>query len=363
MFRPSRVDIDTVNLAANVRRLREWNGANFFCPMIKANAYGHGDVTCARVIAAVGVDALGVALVEEGLALRLAGITAPILVFASFDAAAARAVVEHGLTPVIGRPEHLAAFAGLSTDLHLKINVGMQRLGFDAPELGGVRTVLANNPDLRVRGVCAHLTHGEDAGQSTGPTARQLARFEALAADFPGVRHAHKSSSLAALEGRVARGQIGSRPGVALYGLAHEGHLRGAGLAPVLSWRSELAAVHHLERGDRAGYGERFVATRPTRLGVVPLGYGDGVSRRWEGRAAVLYRGRRVPVVGSVCMDYFYVDLTDADPELAKVGEPVVLIGRQQSEEITAADLAEWTDTISYEIVTAISRRVPRRDL
>ena len=359
-LRPSRVDIDLRALEANVRTLRGWTGRNFFCPMIKANAYGHGDVAAAGAATRAGVDALGVTLVEEGVGLRKAGVTTPLLTFASFDVGAARAAVEYDLTPVIGRPEHLDAFRGMDIDVHLKFNVGMQRLGFDGSEVGALRAWLDREPGVRVRGACAHLTHGEEADQPDGPTARQLAKFLSLSAGFPGVRHAHKSSSLAVLRERVAAGDLGARPGIGVYGIAHEGYDVGPGLKPVLTWASEVVAIHHLAPGDVAGYGGRFVAARPTRLGVVPLGYGDGVPRRAEGRAQVLCGGQRRPVVGSVCMDYFFVDLTD-DAGLAKVGDAVVLIGRQGTEEITAADQAAWTGTIAYEVVTTISRRVPRR--
>ena len=357
MHRHSWVEIDLARLKENTRRLKRWTGDNFFCPMVKANAYGHGDVAVARALAEVGVDAIGVALVEEGIGLREAGLTLPILVFAPFDEAGAAATVAHGLTPVVGRPEHLVPFRGRRADIHVKINTGMQRLGFDAGELPALRSALG---DLRVTGVCTHLTHGEDAALSDGPTARQLARFRELSEGLPGVRHAHKSASLGALGDRAATGGLGARPGIALHGLPYEGDLVGEGLRPTLSWKSRLAAVHHLKQGQTVGYGARWTAPRDTTLGVVPIGYGDGFSRRYGGRAEVLVGGRRVPVVGSVCMDYHYVDLGDA---LAMSGEPVVIIGQQGTAEVSAADLARWADTISYEVVTAISSRVPRRSV
>lgn len=357
MLRHSWVEIDVNNLEHNLRTLKRWTGGNFFCPMVKANAYGHGAILTARAIERVGADAIGVALVEEGIELRRAGVKLPILVFAPFDQGAAAATVAHDLTPVLGRPEHVAAFRGRRVDVHLKFNVGMQRMGFDAPEVAALREQL---PGLTVRGVCSHLTHGEDAAEAGGPTARQMALFHEVTRGFAGVRHAHKSASLAALGERVAAGDVGARPGIGLHGLPHEGRLIGEGLRPTLTWRSELAAVHCLKKGQSVGYGARWTAPRDLTLGVVPIGYGDGFARRLSGRASVLVGGRRVPVVGSVCMDYLFVDLGDG---LALSGEPVVIIGRQGTEQITAAEVADWADTISYEVVTAISARVPRRSV
>jgi alanine racemase len=268
---------------------------------------------------------------------------------------------------VAGRPDDIEALAALNGDpsrplgLHLKFNCGMQRLGFDAGEIGALRERLKKLPFLRVDGVCTHLSHGEDILDPEGISRRQMAAFDDMARDFPGCRHVHKSASLATLRERAATEGIGSRPGIALYGLPHEGRTTAAGVKPVLRWLTELIHVHELRPGDAASYGARWRATRPSRLGVVPIGYGDGYRRAFSPGACMLFRGRRVPVVGSVCMDYTLLDLTDAISDgLPHAGEPIVILGRQGGEEIAAADLAEWAGTIAYEVVTAISTRVER---
>jgi alanine racemase len=368
MIRPTRVQIDLSALRHNLDLLKQWNGLDaFFCPMVKANAYGHGDVTVAKAVVAAGCSALGVALYEEGLTLREAAVRAPILVFAPVDKTAVSAALTHGLIPVAGRMEDLQAIGEVAgrakIPLHLKFNTGMCRLGFDHDELSRVRDFLKAHPALQVTGVCTHLTHGEEAADPDGHTARQLAKFRAMSEGFPGVRHAHKSASLAALAEKGVRKDpdLGARPGISIYGLPQDGHKTAAGLKPVLSWKSTLIRTHDVEKNQSVSYGARWVATRRSCIGFIPAGYGDGYMRALSNRGTMLFRGRRVPVVGSVCMDYTLIDLTDAcGSERPRAGEEIVLIGRQGGEEVTAAELAQAAGTIGYEIATAISRRVAR---
>jgi alanine racemase len=360
MLRRTHLRIDTSALRHNLNLLKKWNGPAFFCPMVKANAYGHGAELVARVTEQNGCSALGVALVEEGVALREAGLRGPILAFAPLSKDAAFAAVKHGITPVIGRFEDIAALEATSSAVkaHLKFNTGMQRLGFDPADLTKLKSDLAAKKWLTIEGLCTHLTHGEDAAAGDGPTARQLAKFFEMTAGLPGVRHAHKSASLAALEGKKPA-DLGARPGIGIYGLPHDGRNMGAGLRPVLTWMTELTGVHTVEKGETASYSGRWTAQRRSRLGVVPMGYGDGYMRALSNKGTMLCRGQRVPVVGSVCMDYILLDLTDMKEEV-KAGEPVVVLGRQGNEEVSAADIAEAAGTISYEVVTNISARVAR---
>lgn len=368
MFRATRVETDTASLKNNLAILKKCNGDRaFFCPMIKANAYGHGDVAVAHVLQSGGISAMGVALVEEGLKLRTAGIHSPILIFAPFDKAAASAMFTHQLTPVVGRFEDLTALASLKgkTELgiHLKFNTGMERLGFDESELEKLRAELKNQTHLRVEGLCTHLTHGDEAHEPDGFTARQLSRLESLTRGFNGLKHAHKSSSLATLaEHSIAKdSMLGSRPGISLYGLAYEGKRVGPGLKPVLRWISALNRVHQVDKGSAVSYGARWIAPRRSVIGVVPVGYGDGYPRSLSNRGHMLFRGLRAPVVGTVCMDYTMLDLTDACRDGSpQAGEEVLILGHQGSEEISASELAEKAGTIAYEIVTGIRARVAR---
>ncbi|MGE0525765.1 MAG: alanine racemase [Bdellovibrionales bacterium] len=370
MFRPTAARVDTNALRSNLELLKSWNGAGFFCPMVKANAYGHGDLIVSRIVEQSGeADALGVALVEEGCRLRERGIRMPILVFGPLTAESAKQVLDFGLTPVMGCMGDLDALLRHPIrhrlKIHLKFNTGMQRLGFDAIDIPPLQSRLkAHAESFEVQGVCTHLSRGEDVREADGPTAKQLLRFQKMTAPFPGIRHVHKSASLCTLREETARTGLGSRPGIALYGLPFEGREMAPGLKPVLTWTTALVAVHDVEKGEGVSYGPAWLAPRRSRIGVVPVGYGDGYSRTFSDRGEMLFRGCRVPVVGRVCMDYTLLDLTEScrDGD-AHTGEPVVIIGRQGHEEISAAELAETAKTISYEVVTAIGHRVAREAL
>lgn len=364
MMRPTRVEIDRSALKHNLEYLKKLNGPQtFFCPMVKANAYGHGDKIVARSVQEVGASALGVALFEEGLALREARIQMPILVFATLDRVAASAALTHQLTPVLGRLEDLSALSEVCgksrLGIHLLFNTGMNRMGFGESELPELRRKLQECPALVVEGVCTHFTHGEEAHQPEGYTQKQVTRFQKMSEGFPGIRHCHKSASLISLakHGLTKDPQVGSRPGIAIYGLGFD----TSALRPVLRWTTHLLRAHFLEKGESVGYSARWVAPRKSVVGVIPVGYGDGYLRALGGKGEMLFRQTRVPVVGTVCMDYIILDLTDAVQEgLPQPGEDVVLIGQQGRENISAAWLAERAGTIDYEIVTAIGQRVPR---
>jgi alanine racemase len=363
MIRQTRIQIDGAAITNNLQLLKSWNGKDaFFCPMVKANAYGHGETLVASLAEKSGMaTALGVALYEEGIELRKAGIRAPVLVFGPVNPAAVKAAKEFQLTPVAGRIEDLRALSSESLALHLKFNTGMNRLGFDEGELPALKDFLKKHASLKVEGVCTHLSHGDDAHEPDGFTARQFARFHAMSEGFPGVRHAHKSASLMALHenSKPIDSKMGGRPGISIYGLP-DGNLLAKGLKPALKWSTELIRFHNVAKGEAVGYGARWIAPRASVIGIVPVGYGDGYLRALSNKGEMLYRGARVPVVGSVCMDYTLIDLTTQSGETPVAGEEIVIIGKQGGAEITAGELAIKAGTIAYEIVTAISRRVPR---
>lgn len=367
MFRATRVWLDLEALRNNLQLLKRWNGADFFCPMVKANAYGHGAGTVARVVQEVGASALGVSLVEEGLALRAGGLEMPILVFAPFDVAAVSAMLTHQLTPVVTRFEDLEAISSLKCKspihVHLKFNTGMCRLGFDEADLARLRAWIGQHPQIHVAGGCTHFTHGDEPERMDGPSQQQLQKLRWMHEGFGGALHAHKSSSLAsyALLGLAKPAGIGARPGISVYGLPHEGALTGPGLRPVLNWATRLTHTHRIRKGETVSYGARWRAERDSIIGVLPVGYGDGLMRTLSGKLHMLFRGQRVPAVGSVCMDYTMVDLTEAIQEGApQLGEEVVLIGRQGSREIGVLELAQAAGTIPYEVVAGIRSRVAR---
>lgn len=364
MGRPTRVEIDLDNLKHNLHTLKGLNGDAFFCPMVKANGYGHGMIRVAFAAAEAGCDAVGVALVEEAIELRQQGFRHPVLTFAPLHRSDVPAILEYNITPVITRFDDLVrldeAHPLTPLSIHVKFNTGMNRLGFDGHELPQLKKYLEGHAKLRVAGVCTHLTHGHEiASEPDGPTHRQMKKFLEMASGFPGVRHAHKSASLATTKKFYP--EIGARPGIAIYGLPHEGRVAGSGLKPVLSWQSQLSNIHRVSAGQSVSYGGRWTAKRDSWIGVVPVGYGDGYMRALSNVGKMIYREAFVPVVGSVCMDYTLLDLTDAvKGEPAQIADTVTLIGQQGSCVVSAADIAEWAGTIAYEVVTGISRRVPR---
>ncbi|PTQ53787.1 MAG: Alanine racemase [Hydrogenibacillus schlegelii] len=337
--------------------------------VVKDNAYGHGAREIAEAALRVGAGALAVATVGEALELRAAGIGAPVLVFGPYAASCVADAQAQGLTlTVFDRHQVDLIRQGLSPLLpplrvHLKVDTGMRRYGFRSPdEAADAVRALRSLGRVEVEGLYSHYAAADDLDGDSADS--QFARFQAMAAALgeagllPPVLHF--SNSAAALR-YPERSLSAVRLGIALYGLSPApGFLERLGIAlrPVLTLRSSIAQVVEVPAGTAVSYGGTYVADRPRRLATVPVGYGDGYDRRFSNRGEVLVRGRRVPVVGRVTMDAIVVDVTDV-PQAAP-GEEVVVIGRQGSEAITAEALAEALGTIPYEVVTRLSRRIPR---
>lgn len=367
MFRPTVATIDLTSLVHNARVLKQWAGdRSFFCPMIKAEAYGHGSVQSALALEAAGFKTVGVALVEEGIKVRHGQFVGQILIFGPLEAGALVALKEYRLTPVIGRWEDLEKLehSQQSWSLHLKFNTGMNRLGFPASDAEKLSQRVLKNKNFKLEGIATHLSHGDDGDQRQGFTAKQLEVFKNLSQYFPGVtRHCLNSSGLISHleQPQSLREALGARPGIALYGLSSGAEPIRAELKPVLGWKTKLAFVQNVRAGQGVSYSARWVAGQDSVIGVVPLGYADGYMRALTNKSQMLWRGHRVNVVGSVCMDYTLLDLSaGAKHGAPNVGEDVVVIGEQDKRHITALDLAQLAGTISYEIVTNISARVPR---
>ena len=358
-FRPTRAEVDLAAIRHNVSVLRP-PGAELMA-VVKANAYGHGAVPVARAALEAGATWAGVALVEEGLELRLAGIEAPILVLSEFPRGSEAVALAHRLTPTVYTPDGLARLAAAArgpVGVHVKLDTGMHRVGVWPPEEAPAFLTAVLAAGLEVEGVWTHLARSED---DASVTATQLERFTGVldAARARGVRprYVHASNSAAVLCHPEARFDL-VRPGIALYGIPPApGVGEDAGLRPALSWRSAVAMTKRLPAGERLSYGLRYELANEATIATVPVGYADGYPRPASGSARVLIRGRRMPVAGTITMDQLLVDCGD---EEVHAGDEVVLIGEQGGATITAAEVGAWAGTIAYEIVTRIGARVPR---
>ena len=356
-FRPTTVEVDLDAVRHNAAALKPDDAE--LMAVVKANAYGHGAVPVARAALEGGATWCGVALVEEGLELRTAGIEAPILVLSEFPRGAEAVALAHRLTPSVYSADGLArltAAARGALAVHVKVDTGMHRVGVWPPEdlpafLGDIAAA-----GLEVEGIWTHLAKSEDDVETT---ARQLAAYDAAldaakAAGFvPSFRHAANSGGM--LRHPESHYDL-VRPGIALYGIGPAPD-EGANLRPALTWRSTVAFARPLAAGERVSYGLRYELGRDAVVATVPVGYADGYPRAASSRTDVLIRGRRCRVAGSVTMDQLIVDCGDL---AVATGDQVVLLGRQGDDEITAWEFAANADTIAYEIVSRIGERVPR---
>jgi alanine racemase len=330
--------------------------------VVKANAYGHGATRVAQELIQAGAHRLGVATVPEGVALRQAGITAPLLVLAGVATDEIPLLFEYGLTPVLPDKEAIIEVARLATrrsppyPVHLKIETGMGRLGL-WPE--DVRALLkAWPPALHLEGLMTHLASA-DAGEGEAAET-QLASFRQL---LDWIKQAGVSMPLAHVAGSAGILRYPSsyfdmvRPGLMLYGYA-PGNFHAGRLEPVLTWKTRIVQVKPVPKGHAISYGGTFVAHRATTVAILSVGYADGYSRALSNQGRVLIKGHFAPIVGRVCMDLTMVDVTDV-PDV-RTGDEAVLIGQQGEARITADDLASQVGTISYEILTQIGPRVER---
>jgi alanine racemase len=368
-FRPAWAEVDLDAVRANVRSFRALVEPAALCAVVKADGYGHGAIAVSRAALEAGADCLAVALVEEGVELREAGIDAPIIVLSEPVPDAARTVVRHALTPVVYTATGIDALAkavvesGASEpiDLHLKVDTGMHRVGCDPGDAVDLVSHIADRAELRLSGVCTHFAVADEpANDYTGEQQRSFERVLAAirAKNFPtGVVHACNTAGAITAPG--ARYDM-VRIGIGIYGLAPSAALAGAvDLIPALAVKARVSHVQTLPAGARVSYGLRYAAPVATRVATVPIGYADGVPRELSHHGGeVLIGGRRHPIAGTVTMDQLMVDVGDQPVD---VGDEVVLIGNQGDERITADEWAARMDTIAYTVVCGVGPRVPRR--
>ena len=333
--------------------------------VVKANAYGHGARRCAAALEAAGVTMLAVADIEEGVDLRESGVRAPILVFGALSVSDLDGVFDHDLTPTISSPAagHAlqAAAEQRKTKLryHLKIDTGMNRLGFRHDNLRRTLPQLLASANLTLDAVHTHFGSADEPGHALFEM--QRTRFEEACRVLddlgagPRLRHAANSAALLR-DSRVWFDFV--RPGLLLYGLVPPPLGTTMPLKPVMSLTSRVVAVKGVRVGETVGYGGRFTADHPVTLAVIPAGYADGLDRRLEHHGHVLIRGRRAPIVGAISMDMLTADVTDIDG--VGPGDEVVFLGTQGDQVVDAREMAAWIGTIPYEILCRLGSRVER---
>lgn len=367
--RPTVAEIDLDALLHNLEETRRLCPRAQLLAVVKANAYGHGAVPIAAALEKAGVDFFGVSLVEEGAELRQAGIRGDILVLGAAYSDYEE-IVAHDLAPVVFTAEHLArlqtaaARAGRSVRAHLKIDTGMGRLGLLPEELGAFLLALRAAPRVVLDGLMSHLANAEVLDHPMNRA--QLGRFRQAAAALRDAGHPVRWRHLGNSAGVLGLDEANDglelnlvRPGLMLYGQYPSERLwPAASLQPVLSWKTSIAHLKRLGPGSPVSYNGTWTTPRESLIATLPVGYGDGFSRRHSNRGEVLVRGRRAPVVGTVCMDMCMIDVT-AIPGVG-LHDEVVLLGRQGNALLGAHELARTCETISYEILCAVGARVPR---
>jgi alanine racemase len=373
-------EVDLTAIAHNVQELRRiTDPAARLLIAVKANAYGHGALQVAQTSLASGADWLGVARVDEALEIRRAGIRAPILIFGYSPADQVPELIRHDLTASVfslegARQLHDAVPKDRQLTVHLKVDTGMGRMGLlpdeRRPSGGGVApgtTAVAETlgiaalPRLRLQGLWTHFATSDEADKTYAHY--QLRAFQDFVAQVRAqglnVPMCHAANSGAIIDLPEAHLDM-VRAGISAYGLypSREVNMERLDLRPALALKARIVHVKQVPAGTRISYGGTWQASRPTTIATVPVGYGDGYSRKLSNQGQMLVHGRRAPIVGRVCMDLTMLDVGHIDN--AQVGDEVVLIGRQGEETITADGIAASLETINYEVVTTLMARVPR---
>ena len=372
-LRPVWAEVDLGAIAHNVAVLRGVAAPAQVCAVVKAAAYGHGAVEVAHAAVEAGAGWLAVALVEEGMELRAAGIDAPILLLSEPPLDAFGEAAAHRLTPTVYTAEGVdaAAKAAAATGaaplaVHVKVDTGMHRVGVQPERALPIAEAVVSHPELRLQGLYTHFAVADEPERDdfTGAQLNRLQQVvDRLAEEGIRPELTHASNSAGALAHAEARLDL-VRCGIALYGQAPSPALAplAAELRPALSLRARVSFVKEVDAGEAISYGLRYAPAVRTTIATVPIGYADGVPRLLSARGGpVLIGGRRCPIAGTVTMDQITVDCGPAAD--VHQGDEVVLIGRQGDEEIGAWEWAERTGTIAYEILCAIGPRVPRRYL
>ncbi|MEW6080993.1 MAG: alanine racemase [Bacillota bacterium] len=372
-MRPTWAEVHLETLKANVRELLRLTAPGaVMMAVVKASAYGHGAVPAAKACLEAGAEWLGVALMEEALELRASGIEGPLMVLGGVSPEAMRVAVKMDVGFPVFSGEHVRQAAAASREsgraarVHLKVDTGMGRIGARVGSgMEDLIQALKYTPGVHLEGTFTHFACAD--WEDLSYTRRQFEIFQGAlrlleeAGLDPGLRHT--ANSAACLDLPWSHLDM-TRPGLSLYGYYPSQHLRSrARLEPCLEWKTRTVQVKVVPGGELIGYGSTHRTPGDRVIATVPVGYADGYSRAFSNRGEVLVKGKRVPVIGRVCMDQMMLDLgvpgSLGDPR-DLLGETVVLLGRQGDERITADDLASGMGTIAHEVLTRIGERVPR---
>ncbi len=389
MIRPTVARVNIAALKSNYRHIVEYLAADHavrtpgVIAVVKANAYGHGAGQVATALEDAGADLLACADIEEGIALRAAGVKADILVFGALSVSDLDGLFDGRLTPTISTPgaamavQAAAARYKQTLRYHLKLDTGMNRLGFRADNIRRTLPDLLASPNLELAAVYTHFATADDPESPL--FVDQRVRFETALNQIGGNRGARQDRGEALLSARSAIAAVPAysvhaansaallrdarvwydrvRPGLLLYGIVPPPLASTVALTPIMTLSSRVVAVKGVRSGEGVGYGVRFHAERPTTIAIVPAGYADGLDLRLAGRGSVLIRGRRAPIVGAVNMDMLMADVTGLD---VSPGDEVVIIGSQGADRIDVREMAARIGTIPYEILCRIGSRIQR---
>jgi len=370
LTRPAWAEINLDNLAHNTREIKRITSSSArIMAVVKANAYGHGVYDVGRVVLENGAERLGVAILDEAIKLRSRGFKVPIVILGYTPVSDLGAVVDYDLIQTIFDYDHAkflseaAVRQGKAAKVHIKIDTGMGRLGFLAEE----KTVeivkrIVELPGIFIEGIYTHFANADSRDKSY--TTEQMERFswflKRLEEESISIPIKHAANSAAVIDLPETHLDM-VRPGIVLYGLypSEEVDRTRVSLKPVMSLKAQVASVKRIKAGSAISYGCTYTLKRDSLVAVLPLGYADGYSWLLSNKGEVLIKGKRVPVIGRVCMDQLMVDVSSVPG--VKIGDEAVVMGKQGAQEITAEEIAGRLGTINYEVICMISERVPRR--
>jgi alanine racemase len=371
--RITQAEIDLSAFRHNLKQIQSVVGADVqVMAVVKADAYGHGAVPCARAAKEGGAHTLAVAHIEEAIELRENGLQGPILILGGVFPNEIDDLIQFDLDTIVYSPALAKLLAGKAQkaakeiSVHIKVDTGMNRLGVAPEDFSCFLQQIENYPALRLQGICTHLSSADEDDPEF--TQQQLSRFNTVlqTTGKTQVAEIHSANSAALLKFPESRFNM-VRPGITLYGALTSPSLKPAAkifsepLQPVMRWITKVTSIRNVPAQTPLSYGRQFITQRDSRIATLPVGYGDGLLRCLSNKMHVLVRGQDVPQVGTICMDFIMIDVTDCPA--VQEGDEVVLLGRQGKNEISTDLMAQWADTISYEILCSVGKRVPRKYL